>query len=172
MPAIADYSGNNSNGDYSSHHSPASSHSSSQPPVYDKIGNVINANGTCMAPSSVSTKSLLQPLKSFGASAQANPALANPPCSSSISIPNTPAKYCDNFVNMSRSPAKKIVTNANNRGKSSEVLANMMMSGKSVENIYGEKRQQGQNEELTVEMANLEGIMNDLNAITAQQFEC
>jgi hypothetical protein len=28
------------------------------------------------------------------------------------------------------------------------------------------------NEELTAEMANLEGIMNDLNAITAQQFEC
>ena len=28
------------------------------------------------------------------------------------------------------------------------------------------------NEELTAEMANLEGIMKDLNAITAQQFEC
>ena len=28
------------------------------------------------------------------------------------------------------------------------------------------------NEELNAEMANLEGIMKDLNAITAQQFEC
>ncbi len=28
------------------------------------------------------------------------------------------------------------------------------------------------NEELSAEMADLEGIMNDLNAITAQQFEC
>jgi hypothetical protein len=27
-------------------------------------------------------------------------------------------------------------------------------------------------EELSAEMANLEGIMKDLNAITAQQFEC
>jgi hypothetical protein len=44
--------------------------------------------------------------------------------------------------------------------------------GKSTENIYEPNISGGNNEELSAEMANLEGIMKDLNAITAQQFEC
>ena len=70
----------NLDGDYSNH-SPASSHSSGQQPqVYDKIP-------------AVSTKSLLQPLKSFSSTANGCNTAGNQP--SSISIPNTPAKYCE-----------------------------------------------------------------------------
>lgn len=75
-------------GEYSNNstHSPASSTHSSQPPVYDKIGNVIvNSNA--------STKSLLQPLKSFSTNQNNCNSNSIPP--SSLSIPNTPAKYCD-----------------------------------------------------------------------------
>ena len=67
--------------------------------------------------------------------------------------------------------------NLNN--KSTDVLT---MLGKSNENIFERKlstasnninnNSNNNNEELTAEMANLEGIMKDLNAITAQQFEC
>lgn len=58
-----------------------------------------------------------------------------------------------------------------NGNKSSEVL---MMMGKSIENLYEKKLTSVSNngEELNAEMANLEGIMKDLDAITAQQFEC
>jgi hypothetical protein len=46
-----------------------------------------------------------------------------------------------------------------------------------MENFYDKKLSlsnvnSNNNEELSTEMANLEGIMKDLNAITAQQFEC
>jgi hypothetical protein len=133
---------------------------------------------------------LLQPLKSFGATANQQQPL------SSMSIPNTPAKYCDNnnLANMIRSPVKKqllvsLAPNQNNQtstgitrgsgynlnNKSTDVLT---MLGKSNENIFERKLSttsntvSNNNEELTAEMANLEGIMKDLNAITAQQFEC
>ncbi len=113
-----------------------------------------------------------------------------------MSIPNTPAKYCDNnnLANMIRSPVKKqllvsLAPNQNNQtstgitrgsgynlnNKSTDVLT---MLGKSNENIFERKLSttsntvSNNNEELTAEMANLEGIMKDLNAITAQQFEC
>lgn len=158
-----------SNGDYSTHSPVSSCHSSSQQSqVYDKVGNPINA--------AISTKSLLQPLKSFGNSNQNSNQIASVQ-PSSFSIPNTPAKYCE-------SPAKKqlLVSLANqqsctsttiakgNHNKSSEVL---MMMGKSTENLHDKKLSAcNKNDELTSEMADLEGIMKDLNAITAQQFEC
>ena len=138
----------------SNHHSPASSSHSSQPPVYDKIGNI-------------NSKSLLQPLKSFAPS--------------SMSIPNTPAKYCENsnfMMNMTRSPAKKIMLGTSStRIAAAGNKSTVDITAKSIENIFESKKlstNHGENvkEELTVEMANLEGIMKDLSAITAQQFEC
>jgi hypothetical protein len=140
-------------------------------------------------------KTLLQPLKSFGTSSNQQPP-------SSMSIPNTPAKYCDNnnLANMIRSPVKKqllvsLAPNQTNQtsigvtrgsgynlnNKSTDILTKL---GKSNENIFERKlsttsnscnsnnNNNNNNEELTAEMANLEGIMKDLNAITAQQFEC
>lgn len=59
-----------------------------------------------------------------------------------------------------------------NNNKPSDVL---MMMGKSFENLYDKKlstSSMNYNGELITEMANLEGIMKDLNAITAQQFDC
>lgn len=59
----------------------------------------------------------------------------------------------------------------NDKGNKSDGL---MMTGKSIENLIEKKLTDASKngEELTAEMANLEGIMKDLNAITAQQFEC
>ncbi len=117
--------------DYSNHSPASSCHSSGQAQVYDKIGNCTTSTvGSAVV---ASTKSLLQPLKSFGASTSqtSNLTLCNP--SSAISIPNTPAKYCESklglasflsthesliiifcfnlikkdYANMARSPAKK-----------------------------------------------------------------
>jgi hypothetical protein len=88
-------------GEYSNNstHSPASSTHSSQPPVYDKIGNVIvNSNA--------STKSLLQPLKSFSTN-QSNCNTVNSIPPSSLSIPNTPAKYCDSKFKSSKMNEEK-----------------------------------------------------------------
>lgn len=83
-----------SNGEYS----PASSsHSGGQPQLYDKIGNIMTNDN---ANSSVSTKSLQQPLKSFGVAqinSSCNQIINNQ--NSSMSIPNTPAKYCDSKYN-------------------------------------------------------------------------
>ena len=74
----------------------------------------------------------------------------------------------------------KLVANENvgpsyNRSNS-DILMN---NAKSMENLHEKKlsisnqnNNTSNNEELTLEMASLEGIMNDLNAITAQQFEC
>ena len=62
--------------------------------------------------------------------------------------------------------------NINNNNKPSDVL---LMMGKSFENLYDRKlstSSMNYNCEFTTEMANLEVIMNDLNAITAQQFDC
>lgn len=77
----------------SGRHSPSasSSHSGRQKQLsqlYDKLGE---------AATSGSKSSLLHPLKSFGASYGFNGANSNQqsPLISSISIPNTPAKYCD-----------------------------------------------------------------------------
>jgi hypothetical protein len=202
-PYIIDNQVQQSNGDYSntsnhSNHSPASScHSSNQAQmgVYDKIGNIVNQ----------STKSLLQPLKSFSTNQQqqqqhqhqahATVSNATPTHNimSSMSIPNTPAKYCpsgeNNFMNMTRSPGKKQLlvslasqnscTTASVMRGSNYVSANkssdmLMMMGKSIENVNYDKKSNGlgNEEELTAEMANLEGIMKDLSAITATQFEC
>lgn len=70
-------------------------------------------------------------------------------------------------MSIGKSPGKKpMVISARNR---SGDVYNMM--GKSSENIY-DRAMSTNNEELTAEMANLEGIMKDLNEITAQQFEC
>lgn len=77
-----------SSGEYSSHSPASSSHSGGQPQLYDKIGNVNTSNA--------STKSLLQPLKSFSCSTGSNTHNQIPP--SSLSIPNTPAKYCDSNI--------------------------------------------------------------------------
>jgi len=160
-----------------SNHSPASScHSSGgsgvQTQVYDKI--------TTVGSVAASTKSLLQPLKSFGNASNQQ--------SNSISIPNTPAKYCENFTNMARSPAKKqfLVSLSANPSQQTSASTNSSMRnfnksndnilsiGKTNESIYENKHLNNANndQELTDEMANLEGIMKDLNAITAQQFEC
>lgn len=73
---------------------------------------------------------------------------------------------------MAQSPGKKMANQgqqvtANGHGKN--------YKSKSIENLHEKKlsiSHQNNNEELTAEMANLEGIMKDLNAITAQQFEC
>ena len=89
-------------------------------------------------------------------------------------------------LNLMKSPAKKQILvslahgNGHNRAvtsrKSGEIY--QMTNGKSVENVYEKNMSiaaantSNNNEELSAEMANLEGIMKDLNAITAQQFEC
>lgn len=88
---------------------------------------------------------------------------------------------------LSQSPAKKhllvsmgdqqntntsIARGNNNNNKHPDVL---MMMGKSFENLYDKKlsaSSMNYNGELITEMANLEGIMKDLNAITNQQFDC
>lgn len=162
-----------SNGEYSIHSPASSCHSSSQQSqVYDKLGNPTNPPNH----NAVSTKSLLQPLKSFGASNNAHPNQIASVQPSSFSIPNTPAKYCENLnsnlCNVAQSPGKKMANQgqqvtANGHGKN--------YKSKSIENLHEKKlsiSHQNNNEELTAEMANLEGIMKDLNAITAQQFEC
>ena len=81
----------NQSGDYSTHSPASSSHSgcgAQTQQVYDKIGNLVN--------SSVSTKSLLQPLKSFtNNQTNQNSQMGQIQPPSSISIPNTPAKYCE-----------------------------------------------------------------------------
>ncbi len=96
----------------------------------------------------------------------------------------------NNFM-LSQSPAKKHLlvsmgeqqstnttiargnnNNINNNNKPSDVL---LMMGKSFENLYDRKlstSSMNYNGEFITEMANLEGIMKDLNAITAQQFDC
>jgi hypothetical protein len=96
------------------------------------------------------TKSLLQPLKSFSAN-QGNVAASNTLQTSSLSIPNTPAKYCENnFSNIARnSPAKKQllvslannttstgISRVNNYGATNKSSDMLMMMGKSIENVY------------------------------------
>ena len=94
----------------------------------------------------------------------------------------------NNLCNVAQSPAKKqLMVSMGQQQQTNTSIANgnlkasdmRTMMGKSIENLYEKKLSQSKmnqsmnnNEELTVEMANLEGIMKDLNAITAQQFEC
>jgi len=83
--------------DYSNHSPASSCHSSSQQSqVYDKLGNPVNTIGSNYN-NTVSSKSLLQPLKSFAAtSSHSNQIASVQP--SSFSIPNTPAKYCESKI--------------------------------------------------------------------------
>ena len=81
--------------DYSNHSPASSCHSGGQPQVYDKIGNIISSN-SAVGSVAASTKSLLQPLKSFGNNSSNNQLITAPAIqSSSISIPNTPAKFSE-----------------------------------------------------------------------------
>jgi len=205
--------------DYSNHSPASSCHSSSQQSqVYDKLGNPVNVNGSIYN-NAVSTKSLLQPLKSFAtASSHQNQVASVQP--SSFSIPNTPAKYCEsknrkhlflldrllkliisktkglngnNLISGSKSPARKknLMVFLGEEGQHTSIVNGQICynrsnsdvlrtNGKSMENLHEKKlsisnqnnNDTSNNEELTVEMASLEGIMKDLNAITAQQFEC
>jgi hypothetical protein len=71
---------------------------------------------------------------------------------------------------MARSPAKKqFLVSLSSNPVQQQGARNF---NKSQENIYEKKISNNNDQELTAEMANLEGIMKDLNAITAQQFEC
>ncbi len=101
----------------------------------------------------------------------------------------------NNLINGSKSPARKkslmmflgdegqqatIVNGHVNYNRSNSEI--VRTNGKSMENLHEKKlsimnhnnnnNDVSNNEELNNEMANLEGIMKDLNAITAQQFEC
>jgi len=183
--------------DYSNHSPASSCHSSSQQSqVYDKLGNPVNTNNA-NCNNVVGTKSLLQPLKSFATvNSHSNQIASVQP--SSFSIPNTPAKYCEiglnsnNLISGSKSPVRKknlmvflggdgqqtsVVNGKINYNRSNSDM--LRINGKSMENLHDKKlsisnqnNDASNNEELTTEMANLEGIMKDLNAITAQQFEC
>ncbi|RNA29680.1 neogenin-like isoform X3 [Brachionus plicatilis] len=150
-----------SNGEYSTHSPASSSHSGCPSQVYDRIANINTSTS--------SSKSLLQPLKSFSNSNSNNHVQ-----SSSVSIPSTPSKHCE--AKEFKSPAKKqlIVSLSNSNTASTSVSkpgSNFLMNGKSIENIY-DKKYERSDQGMTQEMANLEGIMKDLNAITAKQFEC
>lgn len=84
--------------EYSNHHSPSASSSHSgghNQQLYEKLA---AASGTVGA-SNVSSISLLQPLKSFGPQTSNTGAsggfMQSQASSTSKSIPNTPAKYCE-----------------------------------------------------------------------------
>jgi len=164
-------------GEYGSN-SPCSSSNCSQAPVYDKIGNALNEMA---AKSAFQSRSLLQPLKSFASSSNnANYSSNMSPSQVPLpSIPSTPrhnnilsqqADICsNNLLNLHiKSPTKMYNTRQPMQLIPCHTFNSESFSNNFNENMYSD-RKFNKNEELTSEMANLEGIMKDLSAITQHQ---